>query len=390
MPAKHCQQCGRPFPPRGPCPHCPVVAPVAATPVNPTRTASAIRADENRAKKKSENPGFNNQEAKRRKKQREENKRAVELRKLLNIDADNLGLTKDSKISLGDKALMVGENNRANNFTFHAPVRSQLTDDEIRAKLPQDTDGKIKSLELLDIPTSEMSIDEIDKVFAVEFTDLGWLRKLMYGENPDETPEILNAASGVLTNFGPHIRTGTEVQGGSGPNSYDKDADTSNENRGPRFINVVYRPSKDVQAMRQTIKRFVNFEPEHPGVCLLCQKQDIGKGVDEKLAGRFGIEWDEDGHWLEAVYRHLEKLHPKEFQELQKEIKNAQVEKTRKRCSHDHDAMAARHKGVGIRKVYCRCGKLIYKPPKQKKTKTGRTPDLVDTVNDLSPVGTTA
>jgi hypothetical protein len=215
MPVRRCPVCNRPFPPHGPCPFCPAQtapAPATTTPVNPTKSASALRGDKFRAKQKAANPDFNKGEAKRRKEQRFDRKNAEELKRLLesgqfskqfpkNLDLlrsrTGLGLMMVKapqglgKIVLGNSAIALSENFQAQNDQYAAPSWAQLSDKEIRdnLKLPTDTNSKIDILEfVMEDPVDDLSIDEIDELFKKLFKNLDWIRELLYPEDKAELP----------------------------------------------------------------------------------------------------------------------------------------------------------------------------------------------------------
>ena len=104
--------------------------------------------------------------------------------------------------------------------------------------------------------------------------------------------------------------------------------------------------SREVKAMLNFIREVTRTSPMM--VCEMC---------DEQIA----LELD-----FEVGFNHLHERHPAAFQRMLERIQRT----NKRRCPNDHAGMAERH-ASGVTKLYCgRCRKLLYKPPKQKRSDT--------------------
>ena len=111
------------------------------------------------------------------------------------------------------------------------------------------------------------------------------------------------------------------------------------------FAPTFVRP-REVKAMLNFIREVTRTSPMM--VCEMCDKQ-IASELD-----------------FEVGFNHLHDRHPAAFQRMLERIQRA----NKRSCPNDHAGMAKRH-GSGTMKLYCRrCRKLLYKPPKQKRSDT--------------------
>jgi len=131
------------------------------------------------------------------------------------------------------------------------------------------------------------------------------------------------------------------VPSGAGPDVWEEDG-----TKPPGAPAYIYIPPKDVRKMRSFIQNCVTESPMM--VCLQCRDQ---------IAPEFSFA---------AGFNHLHDKHPEQFQRMMERVVAAQ--QPRRRCKEDHEGMALRH-GAGTQKLYCgKCRKLLYKPPKPRKS----------------------
>jgi len=129
--------------------------------------------------------------------------------------------------------------------------------------------------------------------------------------------------------------TGRVVPDGAGPDT---------ELKTERPSTYIYFPPKEVKAMHSFIHTCTTESPMMK--CLMC---------DEQIAPEFSFA---------AGFNHLNDRHPERFEIMMQRVAQTLAQK-QKRCTEDHAGMTTRH-GSGTSRLYCgKCGKLLYKPPKQ-------------------------
>lgn len=362
----------------------PDTAPNLARSPNPTKSLASLRAERYRARQKELNPDFNEQEKKRKQVERSQKiikrdtkaqdaeKRAEMLKELLEsgqfpkslqLLRTKIGLglfLKDApegkgQIVLGDAALAAHDSLRIDNLENTAPLRAQLTEAEIQAKLlSQDTESRIEILkalidgdiqeqlphqieELLPGNINDFSIDEINQLFDAVFETVDWLRDLLYPEKDKGTKSSLdkNQAPQESRHIKRKGHLPTEKQ------QLEKEYSTRE-----LFVPGVPRGPQE-----RAMKNFMDYLMEGNSIptCSVCHEQ---------LAPDFSA-------YVGAAFKHLKDKHPDLFQKMREAIKKAGERKCRR--SWVHKEVLQRLLGDGTKKVKCQCGKVLYRLPKQAK-----------------------
>lgn len=406
---RHCPKHRKPLP----CSHCALMAKPALAPtpeivteprppaiveMDPPKSASAIRAAKWREQHK-QNPEFNAKEAKRKKQERGQQKQdpvvwsrqhpefPLTLDRLHEQDKHGgLYLTeaprgKGKLIPYGasEQIEKTSGDQTADAVISELPRRAQFTDEELQKKLADagiDLQSKINLIlehwkhdEEFCALLNSWSLDEIAEFVRHCSENLEYARELLYEHTEHQ------ARAQVLTHAQPH---GERVapEGVSDNHEGDLPHETDRTfarkigfkkafvqtlrigNRNARFYNLqngtaeqhfenFIRTNSDPQSVRDENSDLVM--PDAQMVCKLCQRE---------IAPRFSVE---------SGFEHFGTEHRQEVIDHIRWWEAKAWRPTRRVCDRNHAALAARH-GSGLGKIYCACGKLLYKPAKPKRS----------------------